>query len=306
MNKNWLIGIVAVVVLVIGSFLVLGHSTTPKTPSSGNVLQVVAAENFWGSLVSQIGGSHVQVLSIVSDPNADPHEYESNTTDARAISTANYVIENGAGYDSWADKLLNAGGNPNRKVLNVATLLGKKEGDNPHFWYNPAYVNQVAAQIEQDLMAIDPNNANYYKAQYATLQSSLAGYQTQITQIKQKYAGVKVGATEDIFVYFADAAGLDLTTPPQFIQAVGDGNDPPASSVVTFENQIKNKQIKVLVYNVQTNTPVTENIKSLAQSNNIPIVPISETMQPANAQFQDWMNAEVTALANALASTTVK
>ena len=116
----------------------ISFQSGPVVSAPHGVLQVVAAENFWGSLVSQIGGSHVQVLSIVSDPNADPHEYESNTTDARAVATANYVIENGAGYDSWADKLLGASENPNRKVLNVATLLGKKEGDNPHFWYDPA------------------------------------------------------------------------------------------------------------------------------------------------------------------------
>ena len=281
----------------------------PRTNSPAaaiNVIQVVAAENFWGSLVSQLGGSHVHVLSVVSDPNADPHEYESNTDDARAVATANYVVENGAGYDSWMDKLLSAGGNQNRSVLNVANLLGKKEGDNPHFWYDPAYVNQVVMHMEQDLIATDPSNADYYKQQYATLQTSLAGYQNQIAAMKQTYTGTPVGATEDIFVYFADASGLELTTPPAFIQAVGEGNDPPAQSVVAFQNQIKAKQIKVLVYNVQTVTPVTESIKSLATAQHIPIVGISETMQPPTAQFQDWMSAEVTELQQALASTTGK
>jgi len=302
MNTKTIIGIIVAVIIVIGGIFVLTSNQPASAPaaSNGKVLQIVAAENFWGSLVSQLGGTHVQVLSVVSDPNADPHEYESNTTDARAVADANYVIVNGAGYDSWADKLLSAGGNANRKVLNVANLLGKKEGDNPHFWYNPTYVNQVIAQMEQDLIAADPANADYYKQQYATLQSALAGYQNQIMSIKQQYSGVKVGATEDIFVYFADATGLDLTTPPEFIQAVGEGNDPPAASVVAFQNQIAAKQIKVLVYNMQTVTPVTENIKALAKAQNIPIVGISETTQPPDALFQDWMSAEVTALQNAL------
>ena len=139
-------------------------------------LQIVAGENFWGNLVSQLGGSHVQVLSVVSDPNADPHEYESNTSNARAFANADYVILNGAGYDSWGDKLLSAGSKPSRKVLNVADLLGKKEGDNPHFWYNPSYVNQVVGQTEQDLIALDPTNAAYYKEHYQNLQASLAEY----------------------------------------------------------------------------------------------------------------------------------
>ena len=279
-------------------------NTHPTAEPKSKVLQIVAAENFWGSLISQLGGSHVEVLSIVSDPNADPHEYESNTTDARAIADADYVIENGAGYDSWMDKLLSAGGSQSRKEFVVADLLGKKDGDNPHFWYSPTYVNQVVSQMEQDLIAIDPTNADYYKQQYAILTKSLAGYQGQIASIKQQYAGTKVGATEDIFVYFADAAGLDLTTPPEFSQAVAEGNDPPAGSVVTFQNQINARQINVLVYNTQTVTPITENIKNLAAAKNIPIVGISETAQPADAVFQDWMSSEVTALQKALQETT--
>jgi zinc/manganese transport system substrate-binding protein len=300
--------VIMVVVIIIGGIFLATSNQQALVPqaSNGKVLQVVAAENFWGSLVSQLGGTHVNVLSIVSDPNADPHEYETNTTDARAIANADYVIVNGAGYDSWADKLLSAGGNTNRKVLKVADLLGQKEGDNPHFWYSPTYVNQVVAQMEQDLIATDPADADHYKQQYATLQSSLAGYQNQIASIKQQYSGVKVGATEDIFVYFADAAGLNLISPPAFIQAVAEGNDPPASSVVVFQNQIKAKQMKVLVYNTQTVTPLTESIKSLTNAQKIPIIGISETTQPPTAAFQDWMSAEVTALQNALQGATGK
>src|SRR5580704_9002290 len=167
-------------------------ATAPAmTSASGTVLQIVAAENFWGSLVSQLGGTHVNVLSVVSDPNADPHEYESNASDARAVATANYVIENGAGYDSWMDKLLSASNNPNQKVLNVATLLGKKDGDNPHMWYSPSYVNTVTAQMEQDLIAIDPADAAYYQAQYKSLEANMAEYQSRIDSIKQQYSGVE-------------------------------------------------------------------------------------------------------------------
>ncbi len=301
MNTKLFIGsILALVLIMCGLFIIAGSKKTPAPTVNTNVLHVVAAENFWGSVISQIGGDHVQVLSIVTDPNADPHEYESNTADARAVATADYVVVNGAGYDTWMDKLLGAAGNQSRTVLKVADVLGKKEGDNPHFWYDPSYVNQVAAHMEHDLIAIDPTNADYYRSQYAALQSSLTQYQNDIAAIRQQYRGTKVGATEDIFVYFAQAAGLDLTTPPAFIQAVGDGSDPPASSVVTFQNQITNKQIKVLVYNVQTDTPITENIKTMAENKHIPVVPISETMQPPTGRFQDWMESEVAALQAAL------
>jgi zinc/manganese transport system substrate-binding protein len=305
-NKKWWIAGMLVVVLVGLGLWAFERGANPvgsNSPTSqSGVLHVVAAENFWGSLATQIGGSHVQVLSVVSDPNADPHEYESNAADARAVASADYIIENGAGYDSWMDKLVSAGPGAaaDRKVLNVATLVGKKEGDNPHLWYNPDYVNAAAVQMEQDLATLDPANASYYEAQYKTLQTSLAQYQNRIATIKQQYGGTKVAATEDIFAYLANAAGLDLVSPPAFIEAVAEGNDPPASSIVQFEEQLKSGNVKLLVYNEQTVTPLTSNIKALAAQENIPIVGVTETIQPPDVSFQGWMNAELIDLQNAL------
>jgi len=297
-KKYWGIlgGVVALAVII---FLI---RTPPATTSAGNspTITIIAGENFWGSLISQLGGEKVSVTSIVSDPNADPHEYESNASDAKLFATANYVILNGAGYDSWGDSLLSAGQNPNRKVLVVADLLGKKEGDNPHFWYSPDYVNRVIAQMETDLVSIDPKDADYFQAQYKTLQSSLTEYQNRIANIKRTFAGTKVASTESIFVYLADAAGLNLISPPQFIDAVAEGNDPPASSVVAFETQLKAHEPQVLVFNEQTVTPLTDNMKKIAAEENIPIVGITETIQPPDATFQEWMNAQLLQLQNAL------
>lgn len=280
-------------------------ATGSSVKTNNQKLQVVAAENFWGSLVSQLGGNRVQVTSIVSDPNADPHEYESNTKDARAFATANYVILNGVGYDDWGDKLLSAQSEPGRKVLIVGDLVGKKEGDNPHLWYNPAYVNTAIAQMDKELISLDPSGKSYYLQQLKNLQTSLAGYQNRIKSIKQQFGGTKVAATEDIFAYLANAAGLNLVSPPAFIQAVAEGNDPPADSVVTFQQQLQSGQVKVLAYNEQTVTPLTSSIKQLAAQQNIPVIGITETIQPPDTSFQDWMNAELINLENALNANTL-
>lgn len=301
MDRKWFIGIVVIFIVFGIGLLIFRYSPRPdNTPLPTGTLRVVAAENFWGSLISQLGGSRVQVLSIVSDPNADPHEYGSNTNNARAFANANYVVLNGAGYDSWGDRLLSADSNPNRKVLVVADLLGKKKGDNPHFWYNPLYINQTIAKMEQDLIALDTASASYYEEQYKILQSSLAEYQNRIATIRQKFGGTKIAATEDIFSALSDAADLDLVSPPAFMEAVAESNDPPASSIVTFENQLKNGGIHALVYNQQTVTPLTESMKKLATDQGIPIVGITETIQPPNMSFEDWMNAQLIKLQNAL------
>jgi len=291
------------IAVVIGAVALIGASAAcggGPTASAGS-LNVVAGENFWGSIAAQLGGSKVNVLSVVTDPNADPHEYESNTDDARAFARADLVILNGAGYDDWGKKLLDANSSSHRNVLNVADLLGKKAGDNPHFWYDPGYVVSVADAITARYKAIDSTNASFFDQQRAAFASALGQYNARIAEIKQKFNGVKVGSTESIFVYMAGALGLDLISPPEFMQAVSEGNEPPASTVVEFQNQIAAKEIKVLVYNVQTATAVTTNVKQLAQAGNIPVVGISETLQPETVTFQDWQLAQLTSLKNALA-----
>jgi zinc/manganese transport system substrate-binding protein len=283
--------------IVISIAMATSHSTKPATSPK---IQVVAGENFWGSLAAQLGGDRVSVTSIVSDPNADPHEYESNTTTAREFQSAQYVILNGAGYDSWGNKLLSADNKPSRRVLRVATLLGKKNGDNPHFWYSPSYVNRVVAQMDRDLITIDPAGKAYYQKQLVSLMTSLAPYQNRIASIKRQFGGTKVAATEDIFQYLATAAGLDLVSPPAFTEAVAEGNDPPTASVAAFQQQLSSGQVKLLVYNEQTVTPLTNTMKQLAAENTIPIVGVTETIQPPDTSFQVWMNAELLSLENAL------
>ena len=238
-------------------------------------------------------------MSVVSDPNADPHEYESNVLTAKAVATADFIIINGAGYDSWAENLISSGVKPNCTILNVADLVGVKEGGNPHLWYDPDYVNHAVKQMESDLIAIDPSDAQFYEQQYANLTSSLLQYQDLCGQIKENDGGIEVAATESIAEYLANATGLDLVSPPAFMEAVAEGNDPPAASIITFQQQLQSGNVKVLIFNEQTQSATTETMKSLATANNIPIVGITETM-PTNETFQSWMYSEIITLEGAL------
>ncbi len=309
MRKTTYIVIAAVlVVLIIAGVFVgiyLSSNGNSGITSSSSQIQVVAAENFWGSLITQLGGTRVSVISIVSDPNADPHEYESNTANAIAIANARLVIVNGAGYDTWALQLIAASNTPHQVVLNVQELINQPTGANPHFWYSPTYVNDTVNAMYQDLVSIDPSHTTYYTQQYAALNASLGVYNARIVEIKQQFAGVKVGATEDIFEYLATPCGLDLVSPTAFMDAVAEGNDPPAQSIVQFQNLITNGTISVLVYNEQTVTPLTQSIKALAAQQGIPIVGVTETIQPPDVPFQDWMNAELITLQNALNAETL-
>jgi zinc/manganese transport system substrate-binding protein len=305
---------IIVIILVSGTIATFYLSNRPSSSSTAielsgtSKIQIVAAENFWGSLISQLGGNRVSVLSIVSDPNADPHEYESDSNDAQAIANASLVIVNGAGYDDWALQLISASNRPGQAVLNVQNLLNQTypwdnltgSDVNPHFWYSPYFVNTTVHAMYNDLISIDPAYAPYYKLQYVALNVSLGVYNERISEIKQQFSGARVTSTESIFVYLANATGLDLVSPPAFMEAVAEGNDPPAQSVVQFQQLLQSGNVTLLVYNEQTVTPLTQSIKSLAAQNNVTIVGVTETIQPPDVTFQTWMNSELLNIQNGL------
>lgn len=284
--------------VVVGALL--AACGAPAGGSAGTPLQVIAGENFWGSIAAQLGGPRVSVTSIVTNPNTDPHEYESSATDARAFATADYVILNGAGYDDWGQKLLSGNPNQSRKVLTVANLLNKKAGDNPHFWYNPDWVDQVADRITADYQALDSADSAYFAQQREAFAQVLKPYHDAIGQIRSTFKGVRVGSTESIFVYLAQAVGVSLISPPEFMNAISEGTDPPAQSVAEFQNQVSHHEVKLLVYNTQASTPITDNLKQMAIKSDIPVVGISETIEPATASFQDWQTKQLNALRAAL------
>jgi zinc/manganese transport system substrate-binding protein len=299
-------GLVSLVAVSLGSALALAAcgGATSSGPAGGKtgtgVIQVVAAENTWGSLAAQLGGSHAHVTSIVTDPNADPHEYVASTTDARAVATASFVIVNGAGYDDWASRLLSASPDSRRVVLNIASLVGKKPGDNPHLWYDPTYVIEAIKQISTDYKLLEPKEAAYFMARYVAVLASLSQYNHLISYIQDHFAHQPVASTESIFQYMAEALNLDLVTPYSFMKAVAEGYDPPARAEATFYQQIADRSFKVLVYNVQTVTPLTSQLRAKAAEAGIPVVGVSETIQPPIDTFQEWMDGELSAIANAL------
>ncbi len=264
-------------------------------------ISVVAAENFWGSIVRQLAGSRARVTSIITNPNTDPHSYEAKPSDTRSIASARYVVVNGIGYDTWAQKALDANPSRTRRVLVVGELLGLSDGDNPHQWYSPTSVERFVSQVTADLQRLSPPDAGYFGAQRTAFETSgLQPYHALINDIRTKYAGTPIGASESIVSPLADGLGLRLLTPPSFLKAVAEGTDPTAADKEAVDRQVQARQIKVFVYNSQNSTPDVQTIVKAARGQGIPVTTVTETLAPAAATFQAWQVSELQRLRAAL------
>jgi zinc/manganese transport system substrate-binding protein len=260
-------------------------STSPSAPptAAGTVnatpVRVVASTNMWGDIAKQVGGDHVMVTSIVSDPNTDPHLYEADANAAAALSNAQLVIELGLEYDDFMDKLLGASPNPGRQILNAAdTMQVSGQDANPHIWYDIAKVPAVAAKISDQFGSLDPADAATFTANAKTFSDSLGAIDSAITNIKARHPGAPVGYTERVLGYLVDDAGLTLATPASFAQSIEDGNDPSPADNAAMDAALSGKKIKVLLFNGQVTSPATDAVKQLAQKSDVPVVGVTETL----------------------------
>ncbi len=289
------------VVFLVGGALLLAGCGGGEETAAGGKLQVVAAENFWGSIAAQLGGDRVQVRSIIVNPATDPHSYEPTAADARTMAGARLAIVNGVGYDEWASKLLAASPLSGRVTLNVGQLFGLQDGDNPHRWYFPADVYAVVKQIADDYEHLDPGAKGYFEQRRRTFETQgLARYNQLRRQIRARYAGTPVGYSESIFQGLGENLSLKLETPYSFAKAIAEGSEVTAQDKRTVDSQAEHHKIAVWVFNSQNVTPDVQRVNELAHAAQIPIATVTETLSPASDNFEQWQVAELEGLERAL------
>jgi zinc/manganese transport system substrate-binding protein len=287
-------GTVARLAQACGLFLSMTISASGEDAKLG----VVAAENFYADIVRQIGGDRVEVASILNNPNQDPHLFETTPTIVRQIAAAQIVIFNGAGYDSWMGKLLESAPRADRTVVAVAELVNKKEGDNPHLWYEPTTMPTVARALATAFSRSDPAHAADYAVRLQAFIGSLDRVNRKIEEIRAKYAGVAVTSTEPVFGYMASALGLKMRN-ERFQTAVMNDTEPSARDIAAFEDDLKEHKVKLLLYNKQTSTKLTQVMLDVAHRSNVVVVGVTET-EPMGVSYQDWMLSQLEDLQKAL------
>jgi zinc/manganese transport system substrate-binding protein len=285
--------------LAFAFLLALAALPGAESAQAAGAVKLVAAENFYGGIAHQIGGLQVEVVSVMSNPDEDPHLFETSPAVARQLAAAQIVVYNGADYDPWMAKLLKTSPRPGRVVIVAADLVHRKAGDNPHLWYDPTTMPKVAQALAEALAKADPEHAADYKARLKTTLAALARIEARVKALRAKWAGTTVTATEPVFGYMAEAVGLKMRN-QSFQLAMMNNTEPSAKDVAAFEDDLKDHKVKALLYNKQVSDKLAQHLIDIANKAKVPVVPVTET-QPPGVTFQDWMLGELDALNKALA-----
>jgi zinc/manganese transport system substrate-binding protein len=287
---------------VIGMILALGLilATAPATRAADGKISVVAAENFYGDVARQIGGDDVTVTSIMSNPDQDPHLFETTPSTVRQIAAAQVIILNGADYDPWMDKLLKASPKPGRAGIVVADLVRKKAGDNPHLWYDPGTMPAAAKALAEAFAKADPAHKDGYAARLKTFLASLKPIDDKIAAIRGKFAGTTVTASEPVFGYMADALGLKMRN-ESFQLSIMNDTEPSAHDMAAFQDDLKGHKVRVMFYNKQASNKAVQTLVDLAHASKIPVVGVTETAPPS-LSYQKWLLTQLNETEKALAA----
>ncbi len=270
--------------------------------NQGGTITAVGAENEYANVIGQIGGKYVHVTAIESNPNTDPHSFEASPSVAQVVSTAQLIVQNGLGYDSYMNKIESAAPSSGRKVIDVQALRRLPDSTpNPHLWYDPKTMPAVARAVATDLAALQPAHAAYFRANLRAFDRSLQPWYQALARFKAAYPGTPVAVTEPVGDYLLQAAGARILTPFRFQADVMNGVDPAPQDISLQNSLFTGHKVKVFLYNQQVTDSLTQSFLEAAHRNGIPVVGVYETMPTPGYTYQSWMLAETRALQKAVA-----
>ncbi len=295
----------AAAVLAAGSALALAACSAAAVPTASaggsGVIAAVGAENTYANVISQIGGKYVRVTAIESNPSTDPHSFEASPSVAQDIASAQIVVQNGLGYDTYMNKIEAAAPNPARQVIDVQQLLRLPDSTpNPHLWYSPATMPAVAKALARDLSAVQPGHAAYFRANERRFEASLDPWRRAIASFRAAFPGTPVAVTEPVGDYLLQALGTDNRTPFGLQADVMNGVDPAPQYVTLQGKLLADHKVKAFLYNQQVTDSLTQSFLDQARKNGVPVVGVYETMPTPGYDYQTWMLAEVQALRRAV------
>jgi zinc/manganese transport system substrate-binding protein len=270
----------------------------------GEVLDVVVSVSQWSDLVQTLGGACASVTTVLSSGSVDPHDFEPRPRDIAAFDGADLVVLDGAGYDTWAaDAVATLDGGP--AVVTAADVAGLTEGRpaDPHLWYQPDLLPEMAAAVTARLTRLAPADAEVFTAQAAAWDRELAPYRDELAALAAVAAGRTYAATETVFDRTAAAIGLTDVTPAGFRAAASNESDPAPGDIAALESALRDREADVLIYNTQTEGSVPEQLRRTAEQAGVPVVEVTESPPDPGGSFVSWQLAQLQQLSTALAAT---
>lgn len=261
-------------------------------------IHIVSAENVYGVVAKELGGPYVEVVNILNNPSQDPHLFALKPTTAKDIMQADVIIYNGADYDPWIKSLLTNKSSKRQDVIVVAQLVNSKPGDNPHLWYLPDTIPRFAQHLVVVLSQRDPQHQQYFEQQLVHFKNSYQRVTEEIKQIHDQFHGTAVIATEPVFHYMAKSLGLQMRG-EAFQMSVMNDIPPSISQIKQFEDDLHHHAVRVLIYNTQVISPLTQRMRSIAKKEKIPVVGVTE-MMPSEMTYIQWIMNQLTELKKAL------
>jgi zinc/manganese transport system substrate-binding protein len=297
----WGTALVGAVAALIATGCTISGATA--TASSATVINAIGAENEYANVLGQIGGRYVHVSSILNNPNTDPHTFEASPQIAQEVSSADLIVQNGVGYDSWITRVESASPNAKRKVIVVQKLLGLPDSTpNPHLWYDPTTMPAVARAMAADLSALQPAHKAYFQANLTRFDSSLTPWLNAIAQFKATHPGTLAATTEPVADYLLTAMGIRNLTPFTFQADIMSGTEPAPQDIALENGFFSKHMVQVFAYNQQVTSALTGSIRQNAIKGGVPVVGVYETMPTPGYDYQSWMLAEVNAIEKAVTS----
>jgi zinc/manganese transport system substrate-binding protein len=270
------------------------------TPAANGKISVVASTDIWGSVANAVGGDQVEVTALLDDPAADPHSHEGDAAEATKLDGAALVLYNGGGYDDFFVDMVNVAAPDARKAV-AYDLSGHPAGENEHVWYDLPTVKKVADKVAAELGAVAPDRKAAFDANAKTFDGKIDKLIATVSAIGKTHPGAKAVATEPVAKYLLDLAGIQDATPEEFAEAIEQESDPSANAVSEITDLVTQKQVSVLINNVQTETTITNTLVDEARQAGIPVVAVSETFRAGESDYVDWMTKQVNGLAAAVA-----
>ena len=287
-----------VLLLAVPVLLLSGCSASTTAAEDGRI-RVVASTDVWGDVVRQIGGSDVQVDSLISDPDRDPHEYQADPRDQLAVSRAQLVVVNGGGYDDFLTQLLKNAPDSTRTVDAAdASGLDQKPASgefNEHLWYDFPAVSRVAGGIADELTKVAPARKQAFASRLSRFRGELAGLERTEAAIRADAEGKGVAITEPVPLYMTAALGLVNRTPPAFSEAIEEGDDVAPALLRQQLALLSGHRVAVLAYNEQTTGATTKQVLAAAKAADVPVVGVRETL-PDGQDYLTWMQQDLAAL----------